>query len=40
MEQYMNRADSGLASHDAETARKNMDSAEREIDKLEQYLGR
>ncbi len=40
MEQYMNKADSSLANHDAEAARKNMDSAEREIEKLEQFLGR
>lgn len=40
MEQYMDRADSDLANHNVEAAKKNMDSAEREIEKLEQFLGR
>ena len=36
----MSRADAGLANRDPEAAKKSMDSAEREIEKLEQFLGR
>jgi serine/threonine-protein kinase len=40
MEQYMNRADAALAAHDPNAAARNMDLAEREVDKLDKFLGR
>jgi hypothetical protein len=40
MDQYMNRADAALASADPGVATRYMDLAEREIDKLDKFLGR
>jgi serine/threonine-protein kinase len=40
MEQYMSRADAALAAHDPDAAARNMDLAEREVDKLDKFLGR
>ena len=40
MEQYMNRADAALAARDPDAAARNMELAEREVDKLDKFLGR
>jgi len=40
MEQYMGKADAALNSRNPETAKKYMDLAEREIEKLEKFFGR
>jgi eukaryotic-like serine/threonine-protein kinase len=40
MEAYLNEADASLKSGDPARAKKNMNSAEREIEKLEKFLGR
>ena len=40
MEQYMDKADAALKSRNPEAAKKNIDLAEREIEKLEKFLGR
>jgi serine/threonine-protein kinase len=40
MEQYMGKADAALNSRNAEAAKKYMDLAEREIEKLEKFFGR
>jgi serine/threonine-protein kinase len=40
MEAYLNEAEVSLKSADPARAKKNMDSAEREIEKLEKFLGR
>jgi serine/threonine protein kinase len=39
MEQYMDMADSALAKGDAVAAKRDMDMAERQIEKLEKFLG-
>ncbi|MGA2609442.1 MAG: protein kinase [Terriglobia bacterium] len=40
MEQYMDKADAALKSRNPEAAKKSIDLAEREIEKLEKFLGR
>ncbi len=40
MEQLMDNADRVLKAGNAEAARRNLDSAEKEIDKLEAFFGR
>jgi serine/threonine protein kinase len=40
MEQYMDKADAALNSHNPEAAKKYMDLAEREIEKLEKFFGK
>jgi serine/threonine-protein kinase len=40
MEQYMGKADAALNSHNPEAAKKYMDLAEREVEKLEKFFGR
>lgn len=40
MEQYMNRADAALVARDPDAAARNMELAEREVDKLDKFLGR
>jgi serine/threonine-protein kinase len=40
MDQYMGKADAALSSHNPEAAKKYMDLAEREIEKLEKFFGR
>jgi len=40
MEQYMGKADAALNSRAPETAKKNMNLAEQEIEKLEKFFGR
>jgi hypothetical protein len=40
MEQYMGKAEAALNSRNPEAARKYMDLAEREIEKLEKFFGR
>ena len=40
MEQFMNNADQALKAGDSRAASRNMDSAEKEIDKLEAFFGR
>jgi serine/threonine-protein kinase len=40
MEQYMGRAEAALGSRNPEAAKKYMDLAEREIEKLEKFFGR
>ena len=40
MEQYMDKADAALNARSPEAAKKNIDPAEREIGKLEQFFGR
>ena len=40
MEQYMGRAEAALNSRNPDAAKKYMDLAEREIEKLEQFFGR
>lgn len=40
MEQYMGKADAALTSRNPEAAKKYMDLAEREVEKLEKFLGR
>jgi serine/threonine-protein kinase len=40
MEMYMGKAETALNSHNAEAAKKYMDMAEREIEKLEKFFGR
>jgi hypothetical protein len=40
MEMFLDEAESELRSGDADEAKKNLDSAEREIEKLEKFLGR
>jgi hypothetical protein len=40
MEQYMDKANAALNAHAPEAAKKNMDLAEREVEKLEQFFGR
>ena len=40
MEQYMEKADAALNSRNPQAAKKYMDLAEREIEKLEKFSGR
>jgi serine/threonine-protein kinase len=40
MDQYMGKADAALNSRNLEAAKKYMDLAEREIEKLEKFFGR
>jgi serine/threonine-protein kinase len=40
MEMYMGRAEAALNSHNPEAAKKYMDQAEREVEKLEKFFGR
>ncbi|MGA9058453.1 MAG: hypothetical protein WB763_18285 [Terriglobia bacterium] len=40
MEQYTGQADAALKARSPEAAKKYMDLAEREIEKLEKFLGR
>jgi len=40
MEYYLSQAESALDRRDAESARKNLDLAEREVSKLESFLGK
>jgi hypothetical protein len=40
MELYLNEAEASLKSGDPVRVKKNLDSAEREIEKLEKFLGR
>jgi hypothetical protein len=40
MATYMARADAALRAHDAKNARKYLDLAETEVEKLEKFLGR
>jgi cyanate lyase len=40
MEAYMDASDKALSAANAESATRNMDLAEREIDRLEKFLGR
>jgi serine/threonine-protein kinase len=40
MEQYMGKAEAALNSRNPEAAKKNMDLAEREVEKLEKFFGR
>jgi serine/threonine-protein kinase len=40
MEAYMDAAERAVQSENAQSARKNMDKAEKEIDNLEAFLGR
>ncbi|MCP5114548.1 MAG: hypothetical protein GY953_27280 [bacterium] len=40
LEFYMDEAESALGTNDPDKAKKNLDSAERELQKLERFLGR
>ncbi len=40
MQQYMDNADQALKVNNLSSARRNLDSAEKEIDKLEAFFGR
>ena len=40
MEYYYGQSDAALKNRDAEAAKKNLDLAEREVSKLERFLGR
>jgi polyhydroxyalkanoate synthesis regulator phasin len=40
MEMFLSQTESALNRRDAEAAKKNLDNAEREVSKLENFLGR